>query len=498
MLEEILIQTFHNVNRFLGSAQGELFKDSFEVVLFTFTTYMIISEYWRDPQNKSMRELALGFGMLSISKGIATAILGMHTFSGLVFTTFLGHIYMIEVMVEIFAIWVLIRYFLQPILEKKNPKLLQVLTSTNMIAALTALIILSAAAQISTGDFDDFYDVKTSTHFAVLNLVRAGVLMLAIYLCLRYYSDMQKVDKYHRALMHAFMLYSITPIIGFINFLYFGGANPALIILAHPFPFIAVAQFTRVIFLRTADKASILDKLNITEQKYLKSQEVCALKDEFVGIVSHELKTPLTTINLYAAMLEKGTLGDSTPKQQEAYRTIKEECERLSNLIQDILDMNKLESKKMKLRREKIDLHALVEASKLTQMAERKRITIDNMVPVGTIINVDPDKMKQVLINLESNAIKYSDEGSSIKIGHAALKKGWELYIEDTGWGIPKEKLPKLFDKFYQVEDHMTRKIGGTGLGLTIVKQIIELHGGKIKATSEVGKGSRFTIIMGR
>ena len=283
-----------------------------------------------------------------------------------------------------------------------------------------------------------------------------------------------------------------------MNFLAYGGYNAALNILAHPFPFIAVAQFTRVIFLRIADKANVMNKLNITEQKYMKAQEVCQLKDEFVSIVSHELKTPLTSINLYAAMLEKGTLGESTPKQKEAYATIKEECERLSGLIQDILDMSKLESKKAKLRREKVDLNALVEACLLRHLAEKKSITLSNLVLPGTIVNVDKDKIKQVLINLESNAIKYSDEGANVTISYTTVGSGWEMRVTDTAWGIPAAKIPKLLEKFYQVEDHLTRKAGGTGLGLAIVKQIVTMHGGKIKVESQVGKGSTFVIMMKR
>ena len=112
------------------------------------------------------------------------------------------------------------------------------------------------------------------------------------------------------------------------------------------------------------------------------------------------------------------------------------------------------------------------------------------------MVNVDPDKFKQIFINLFSNAVKYTEPGGSVTLDAAREKRSWEFIVRDTGIGIKKENLHHIFDRFYQVEDFMTRKEGGTGLGLPIVKRIVDLHGGTIDVESQVGKGSTFVVRM--
>ncbi len=495
MFNETFWIIYHSTNRFLGSTTGELFKHSFELVLFTFTTYMIVSEYLRNRDNLELKELGIGFGLLSLSKLGTTLTLGIHIFGGLLFTHTFAYIYILESTIELWAILSLIKFVTAPVI--KDNKTIQKILKFGLIFVLLLTIGIYTHL-ITVTNITEFYDLRESSDFAIINLIKTIFLISGIIIMWKYYTQFKQVDKRHRSIFHAFILYAISPLFYTINYFAFAGQNPALIIISHPFPFIAVSQFTRVIFLKTADKAQILDRLNITEKKYLKAQEISELKDEFVSIVSHELKTPLTSINLYASILEKGTLGPSNQRQLEAFQTIKQECTRLSNLIQDILDLSKLDNKNVKLNYQIVDFYDLVENSLLLQIAQKKQIIIHNTVPLGSKIRVDPDKIKQVLINLQSNAIKFTEQEGSITIGFAHKPKTWEFWVADTGIGIPKNKIPKLFDKFYQVEDHLTRQAGGTGLGLAIVKRIADLHNAKIHVNSTVGKGSIFRLTFGK
>ncbi|MFH1400712.1 MAG: HAMP domain-containing sensor histidine kinase, partial [Nanoarchaeota archaeon] len=306
-------------------------------------------------------------------------------------------------------------------------------------------------------------------------------------------SHKQKHEKYTNSVIVAFAIYLLAPIIDMINIAHYSGYNRSLILLSTPLPIISIIVFTRAIYLKLVDKATLRQKLNRAEMKYVHEKEMGKLKDEFLSIISHELKTPLTTIRLYVSLLREGKMGPNTPKQDKALTVMDTEGKRLTNLINDILDLSKLESKKVVLRPRKQGMKEVVEASIHPLLAQQKRIKIINEVPSDEVI-MDPDKMKQVFMNLFSNAVKYTQTGGTITLGGRVGRDGWTFWISDNGRGIERSKLVHLFDKFYQVENYLTRESGGTGLGLAIVKHIVELHEGTIAVQSRIGEGSRFTV----
>ena len=221
------------------------------------------------------------------------------------------------------------------------------------------------------------------------------------------------------------------------------------------------------------------------------------LKTQFIYNISHELKTPITNIKGFSSLLQKGEFGELNEEQKEYVKIILEESERLMQLIQQILDVAKLSSGKIKLDLQEVNLSKLGEnpsIKALEEVATNKGLifswNVDYNVPE---VIADPNRLIQVFVNLISNAIKFTEHGSiSVKI----YRKGKNVRVEvtDTGIGISKEDQRKLFRKFYQVpKKGLTKQEGaGTGLGLSIAKEIISLHKGRIGVNSEVGKGSTF------
>ncbi len=220
----------------------------------------------------------------------------------------------------------------------------------------------------------------------------------------------------------------------------------------------------------------------------------------FSSTVSHELRTPLSSIKMAIDIITSGTAGDLTERQRDFLERAKNNVDRLNRLINDILDLSKIESGKYKLKREKGNINSLIEETVeiYRPTAERKglylKAGLDKNLPS---VMFDSDKMNQVLSNLVSNAVKFTDSGG---IEISSKNNGDGNYIEacvkDTGCGIKEEDLPKLFRKFQQLGSPAERKTGGTGLGLAICKEIISRHGGKIHVESVYGEGSRFCFIL--
>ena len=185
-------------------------------------------------------------------------------------------------------------------------------------------------------------------------------------------------------------------------------------------------------------------------------------------------------------------LGKNSKKQDDALNILSDETTRLGNLINDILDLNKLESNKVQLCLAKFDLNELKNPIYYGLAKEKKLVVKFNVIKKAKV-TCDPDKIKQVYINLMSNAAKFTEKGF-IKVQMIVKSNEWVLIVKDSGQGIAKKHLPKLFEKFYQVGDYMTRKVKGTGLGLSIVKKIVDLHKGTIEVNSKVGKGTTFIL----
>ena len=231
------------------------------------------------------------------------------------------------------------------------------------------------------------------------------------------------------------------------------------------------------------------------EKTNAKLMELDRMKSDFVANVVHELRTPLTIIKGNLDNIDKGFAGDVQPKQKEILGDIFRVINRLSRLVNDLLDLSKIESGKMELNKENLDIVELAGdvVKTFETLASSKHIGLVKEFPSGPVmINADRDKVTQVFINLMGNAVKFTDKGNvTVKI--ADLQGEAQVEIHDTGSGIPSDQADKIFDKFVRV---VAEKKEGTGLGLPIAKDIIVLHKGRIRVESESGKGSRFIFII--
>ncbi|MGB9779991.1 two-component system histidine kinase PnpS [Caldanaerobacter sp.] len=230
---------------------------------------------------------------------------------------------------------------------------------------------------------------------------------------------------------------------------------------------------------------------DITEMRRLEK-----IRSEFVANVSHELRTPLTSIRGFIETLRNGAIED--PKARERFLDIIDfEAERLTRLINDILTLSEIENVKDGYPLEEIELDKEIEniIYIMEKAAKDKNITLKKDLNCKDLIIItNRDRFHQMMINLIDNGIKYTQEGGFVKVKTASDQEKIIIEIEDNGIGIPKDKIPRLFERFYRVDKSRSRKLGGTGLGLAIVKHIVESMKGEISVDSEVGKGTKFTI----
>ncbi|MCX8007324.1 MAG: response regulator, partial [Coriobacteriia bacterium] len=228
-------------------------------------------------------------------------------------------------------------------------------------------------------------------------------------------------------------------------------------------------------------------------------REVSQMKNEFVSTVSHELRTPLTSIKGYVDLILDGEAGEINEIQRDFLSIVKENADRLVELINDMLDISRIESGRIHLKIQPIDVRDLAfdVAGTFAAVAERSghRIVVKLPDDLPRVAG-DRDRVGQVLTNFVSNAIKYSPEGGTVTIRAKQDGDVVQVSITDQGIGIEKEDQKKLFTKFYRVDSSLTREIGGTGLGLSICKSIIELLGGQVGVRSRPGKGSTFYFTL--
>jgi NtrC-family two-component system sensor histidine kinase KinB len=229
-----------------------------------------------------------------------------------------------------------------------------------------------------------------------------------------------------------------------------------------------------------------------------REKEIDRLKTELVSMVAHELRSPLTCISGFSELLLDTSI---TRDQSEEYASIiMKESNRLSDLINKFLDISKIESGKSQLRKTPVDLKMLIEKvlDFNAQLADRKKIKVKFEAPDQvSIIHLDRDMIEQVVLNLYSNAVKYSPEKTRITVRLQEIGKAMHIDFSDTGYGIPESALPHIFDKFYRItDDENLRDIAGSGLGLALVKEIVEIHSGTIDVESTVGKGSTFFVVL--
>jgi signal transduction histidine kinase len=227
-----------------------------------------------------------------------------------------------------------------------------------------------------------------------------------------------------------------------------------------------------------------------------KLQQLDRIKSDFVANVAHEFRTPLTIIKGNVDLVNKGGLGAVVPAQKEMLDGAINIINRLSRLVNDLLDISKIESGKMELKKEPVDMNNIIKEN-LTifdKIMKDKKQRLQKDLAVGlSEISADKDKVTQVFVNLLSNAIKYTPESGSIAVKTLNLEKEIMVEISDTGEGMASDNLDKIFDKFTRVT---AEKKEGTGLGLPIAKDIVSLHNGRIWVKSELGKGSKFYFTL--
>jgi len=233
---------------------------------------------------------------------------------------------------------------------------------------------------------------------------------------------------------------------------------------------------------------------DITERK-----EVERMKSEFVSVVSHELRNPLTSIRGSLGLLEGGVLGELPSPVLDMVRIASTNAERLIRLINDILDLEKMEAGKVELRLQPVEVAEVVEATLggLRGMADTSKVELHAEVGGTGQVRADRDRLIQVLTNLVSNAIKFSPSGGRVTVRALSEVQGRVRFeVVDQGPGIPVEKRAKLFGRFQQLDSPSTRSVGGTGLGLAISQAIVEQHGGNIEVQGEPGEGATFTFSL--
>ena len=221
-----------------------------------------------------------------------------------------------------------------------------------------------------------------------------------------------------------------------------------------------------------------------------------AIRRDFVANVSHELRTPLTAIRGYAETLDGGV--DEPEQAKKMVGVILRQSERLSALVEDLLELSRLESQELKLAHETVPVSDALRrvAEAVRPKAEAKRIQLSFSVPEEMEVQGDERALEHVLLNLLDNAVKYTPEGGRVDVLGRVAGERCEIDVRDTGLGIEPKHLPRIFERFYRVDKGRSRDMGGTGLGLSIVKHVVQAMEGEVRVASEPGRGSTFTVVL--
>ena len=220
------------------------------------------------------------------------------------------------------------------------------------------------------------------------------------------------------------------------------------------------------------------------------------LKSDFVANVSHELRTPLQSIKLGLETITDGPAKSDNAAKQKFLNIMKNETNRMDQLITDLLTLSKIEQEEHKRPNDKVNIKNIVNIviSNLETLSQNKKIKISNLISSDMIVLGDQNKLIEVFYNIIENAIKYSDENKEISV-HAEIKDDFvEIKIIDQGYGIPKTSLGRVTERFFRIDPEKSKKIGGTGLGLAIVKHLINQHRGELNIKSEINVGSEFEV----
>ncbi len=264
----------------------------------------------------------------------------------------------------------------------------------------------------------------------------------------------------------------------------------------------SIALFNRVIYvvLLALLYGAIAVGIVLTSRAVYKEAKLSRLKSDFVSHVSHELRTPLTSIRMFVETLRMGRVR-SEAEREECLEHLDKEAERLAGLVDRLLDWARIESGRKVYR--KVPVRAESIAREALEVFERQQLSPEGLVeltiaPDAGMVDVDRDALALVLFNLLVNAWKYTGEQKEIHLRVHGSSKRVAFEVADNGPGISKSERKRIFEQFYRVDDLLTRKTEGTGLGLSIAKRIVEEHGGRIDIGGEIGRGSRFTVVLPR
>ncbi len=221
------------------------------------------------------------------------------------------------------------------------------------------------------------------------------------------------------------------------------------------------------------------------------------VRSDFVANVSHELKTPLTSIKGFVETLLEGALEDKE-NNRNFLRIIMEHADRLNVLVDDLLSLAHLESKEITIEKKEFNLRGQLEEVifGFSSQLKKKNVEIENELAENILLTADKNRIQQVFTNLIDNAIKFNKENGSVRVYGQESDNNLKIFVEDTGVGIPEKDIPRIFERFYRVDKARSRALGGTGLGLSIVKHIVELHNGSVGVESTEGFGSKFWFIL--
>jgi signal transduction histidine kinase len=231
-----------------------------------------------------------------------------------------------------------------------------------------------------------------------------------------------------------------------------------------------------------------------------KLRELAEMKEEFLALTTHDLRSPLTVISGVISFFTSGRLGELSPEQKNMVTMMERNTQNLIELVNDLLDASKLESGTMRLDITAFDLREVIKElheTMLQPLAKEKEIKLVETFPDDLpLIEADRAKLRRILLNLLSNALKFTGKGGRVEISAECEMERVRISVSDTGVGIAAEDLARLFDKYEQTRSRATRGEKGTGLGLYITKQLVELHGSEIRVSSEFGKGSIFSFTL--
>jgi len=255
-------------------------------------------------------------------------------------------------------------------------------------------------------------------------------------------------------------------------------------------------KFINASFNTYKDESGAIQGTVIVFQDITKHMRLDNMRKEFVANVSHELRTPLTTIKGYAETLIEGAADDPAFRNR-FLEIINNEADRMATIIRDLLELSHFDDKRMEFEFATKDLVAItfanIQSHKIAAQKQGKTISFVSDIEQAPVF-IDSSRIGQVLNNIISNSLRYSNKGSKIEINIQERVRDYIIYITDNGIGIPKEDLRMIFERFYRVDKARSRELGGTGLGLSIAKEIMEAHNGRIHAISELGVGTTMSL----